>query len=1119
MIETDISLKPTPDLPVSNSSSFDIVAILNNKDTVRVGWESLTANYIKQTSDVPQIPGESSGRPYITFAADDTGLYVSNGSAWRKMATYGDNWDDLKSSDTRFLPVNSTITLNEEERANVFSSLQLGTATLDVAGLVKVSTDPEGTINIDTDGVLHVNVASPILETNPDGKPGVVYIKDFYDGFDENDSSDISSKCAVTERYVHQAIQNSNVDVPRATYTSAGIVQIDSNSALTVDDAGILNTVSATADKSGVVKLVTKENESAPAAISVGVANNLVEAKAAEILSRKATSSQLGLVKVPGSSAVTVNSSGELDVRYATGTDHGIVVVLNELSSDVDYSTYTSTAVTPGAVTEYVNSKLETLNQTFPTASVDTLGVVQIGSGVKTSESGVLSIDNATPTRLGGVTVEIASNDTAPSKVPTVSRVAEMVDGKIINFKDATATKAGVVRLGRDRDEPITFGEVPVGVNASGQLCIDSSEIAPATNTTTGVVLLSSSNTSLSSSDGLTIGQGSTGAIYVDASANRATTSKYGLVKLSTNSTLPTTNPGVGIDANGNLRLDGTIEGGEGSGGSGEGGGSSYVVGGSTDLNSSTSATVGLLSGSSTLAVGSASYTTPGVVKLGTSGTMSGDGISVGVDSDGRLRVNLGNASYSVGGIVKLGTSSTISVAGLPVGVDSDGRLRVGVYPASYNLGGIVLLGTSDVISSGTPVGVDSNGRLAVASTGGSTGGSTVDEYQLLHYSDGLDSLAAGPDAVAYCADSLAIGLGAVVGATYASQSKDAAATRQSSTSDSTTNNTSVLYSSNSVAVGLHAQASGFKSTSYGNFATASASSSTAIGNSAIASGSSSTATGIVATASGTSSTASGVNSKASGNSATASGSSSNASADYSTASGVQSTASGTNSTANGYNSTASGTSSTAIGNGATASQDYATASGYNAKASGAGSTAIGSSSTANTSSTAIGIGSTARGSDDTAIGSSSTASGNTSTAIGSSATASKGLSAAIGYNSAAGGANSVAIGAGARVGSSGTSSVAIGAGAYVNDAGVVAINAGGAAANYPGVTSTQFYIIPYGSSLATKYLDGEAGIGYIVLDVNTGNILARGCRKLNAICTQHTTDFTPTDYSNIQYY
>ena len=1030
MIETDISLKPTPDLPVSNSSSFDIVAIVNNKDTARVGWESLTANYIKQTSDVPQIPGESSGSPYITFAADDTGLYVSNGSAWRKMATYGDNWDDLKSSDTRFLPVNSTITLSAQERANVFSSLQLGTATLDVAGLVKVSTDPEGTINIDTDGVLHVNLAKPILETNPDGKPGVVYIKDFYDGFDENDSSDISSKCAVTERYVHQAIQNSNVDVPRATYTSAGIVQIDSNSALTVDDAGILNTVSATADKSGVVKLVTKENESAPAAISVGVANNLVEAKAAEILSRKATSSQLGLVKVPGPSAVTVNSSGELDVRYATGTDHGIVVVLNELSSDVDYSTYTSTAVTPGAVTEYVNSKLETLNQTFPTASADTLGVVQIGSGVKTSESGVLSIDNATPTRLGGVTVEIASNDTAPSKVPTVSRVAEMVDGKIINFKDATATKSGVVRLGRDRDEPITFGEVPVGVNASGQMCIDSAEIAQATNTTTGTVLLSSSNTSLSSSDGLTIGQGSTGAIYVDAAANRATTSKYGLVKLSTNSTLPTTNPGVGIDANGNLRLDGTIEGGEGGSGEG-GGGSSYVVGGSTDLNSSTSATVGLLSGSSTLAVGPASTTTPGVVKLGTSSVIS-SGNPVGVDSNGRLQVEftppVGPASYNTAGVVKLGTSGTVSVDGMPVGVDSDRRLRIGVYPASYNRGGIVLLGTSDVISSGTPVGVDSNGRLAVAST--------VDEYQLLHYSDGLDSLAAGPDAVAYCADSLAIGLGAVVGATYASQSKTETATRNSTDADSETNNTSTSYSSNSVAVGLHAQASGFQSTAYGNFATAS--------------GSSSTATGIVSTASGPSSTASGVNSKATGNSATASGSSSNASADYSTASGVQSTASGTNSTAIGYNSTASGSSSTAIGNGATASN---------------------------------------------------------------------GLSAAIGYNSAASGSNSVAIGAGARVGSSGTSSVAIGAGAYVNDDGVVAINAGGSAANYPGVTSTQFYIIHAGSDLSQTYLGGEAGLGYIVLDVNTGNILARGCRKLSAICTQHTTDFTPTGYSNIQYY
>lgn len=567
MIETDISLKPTPDLPVSNSSSFDIVAILNNKDTVRVGWESLTANYIKQTSDVPQVQGESSSSPYITFAADDTGLYVSDGSDWRKMATYGENWDDLKSSDTRFLPVNSTITLSEEERTNVFSSIQLGTATLDVAGLVKVSTDPEGTINIDTDGVLHVNLATPILEINPDGKPGIVYIKDFYDGFDENDSSDISSKCAVTERYVHQAIQNHNVDIPRATYTSAGIVQIDSNSALTVDDAGILNTVSATADTSGVVRLVKKDNESVPAAISVGFANSLVEAKAAEILSTKATSSQLGLVKVPGSSAVTVNSSGELDVRYATDTQHGVVMVVDELSPYGDYSEYTSATVSPGAVKEYVTYELDKVYEKFPVASTYNLGLVQIESGcaagLQINEFGVLSTPTGAEKRLGSVLVIPGIMDPAPFTVPTLKKVIDMLPTPNTCPLADTGVD-GVAKLGRNRDNPIISGAIPVGVNVSGQLCIDSSDIGKekrATNSTYGVVRLSSGNTGLSATttnnSGLPIGRGPDGAIYVDVSSasSLATVARYGLVKLSIDSTLPSSNPGIGVDANGRLRL------------------------------------------------------------------------------------------------------------------------------------------------------------------------------------------------------------------------------------------------------------------------------------------------------------------------------------------------------------------------------------------------------------------------------------------------------------------------------------------------------------------------------------------------------------------------------------
>lgn len=782
MIETDILLKPVPDLPVSNSSAFDIVAVVNNKDTVRVSWESLTANYIKQTRDVPTIPGESSDSPYITFAADDTGLYVSDGSAWRKMATYGDNWNDLQSSDTRFLPVNSTVTLSEEERANVFSSLQLGNATLEVAGLVKVSTDPEDTVNIDADGVLHVNMATPILETNPDGKPGVVYIKDFYDGFDENDSSDLSNKCAVTERYVHQAIQNSNVDIPRATYTEAGIVQIDINSALTVDDAGILSVRTATADVEGVLRIQSAENESAPAAASVGVVNNLINNKASEILARKATASQLGLVKVPGLSAVTVNDAGELNVRYATSTEHGTVVAMEEIVPDTDYSSYTSTAVTPGAVVNYVTERLDTLNETFPVASATTLGVIRVGAGLRADEDGLLSLDNATESRLGGVTVDIAANDTAPSTVPTVARVIEMVDGKVINFTDATTTEPGVVKLGRGPENPILDG-APVGVNAAGQLYIDSSVTSPslATYTEAGIVQLSSSSTGLSATaqsyPGLSIGMGAGGAIYVDAGAasNRATTSRPGLVKLSvaSDTILPSSNPGIGVDAQGRLRVDATSIGGGSSSSSGNWiiNGTSYDDDAEVKAGHYASVEYYEYANYKYPIVRKATNSSWGVVLLSSMEEVSSNGIPIGVDEEGKLRADfeldgggtLGVATTDALGLVKLGTSSTIS-SGWPVGVDSNGRLYVSASSASGSLNitaatfndlGGVYLSTPDIISAASAViGRNSSGKIVVRAADASNYGAVklgediyddTDSYKLVgRTSDGR--LAIGTD-------------------------------------------------------------------------------------------------------------------------------------------------------------------------------------------------------------------------------------------------------------------------------------------------------------------------------------------------------------------------------------
>ena len=88
-----------------------------------------------------------------------------------------------------------------------------------------------------------------------------------------------------------------------------------------------------------------------------------------------------------------------------------------------------------------------------------------------------------------------------------------------------------------------------------------------------------------------------------------------------------------------------------------------------------------------------------------------------------------------------------------------------------------------------------------------------------------------------------------------------------------------------------------------------------------------------------------------------------------------------------------------------------------------------------------------------------------------------------------------------------------------------MALNAGGTASNanldeeYSDGKSTQLYLIGAGTELAASYTDGEAGLGFVVMDHLAGKIVARGCCKLSSICTLHATDFTPKNVSNISAY
>ena len=749
-----IPFKLVPELPLSSTSSFDIVAVVDNKDTVRVRWNALTANHISQTEDVPSAPGTTVGISYITLAADETGLYINDSSSWRKAPSYGANWGDL-TEDTRFLLVNTPMSLDKDEVKNVRQSIQLDVATGTDLGLVKVlptstSAAQAESVKVNNDGLVVIDFATPIVEESPEGVPGVVRLKNYYSSAITGDGT-----YAVTEKYVREAINNyaENVTLPIATESSLGAIVVDSGTALTISASGTLSIKSATSENTGVVFLDEETDIDSAVdshAASVGLVNTIVDRKIRGI-STTIAGQDLGMVRVPGDTAITIDGVGNIDVRTATETAPGAVTVLGELKPGADYSG--NTAVTPQAVTDYVESKFSNLTQSLPIATASELGAIRVGSSVTVNEdTGVLNIANATPTRLGGVYVALATNDINSSTVPTEGRVVELINSSTTSVGTAKIDRYGTVKL--SLPDIINEG-AKIGVNSYGQLVAEKTTISSGTidgevgiaeSGVLGLVSLSSSHkiSTASARPGLPIGSDVYGTIYVDSEASTATNSRLGLVKLGTQNVLSVNAPAVGMDAQGRLRLAGDAD-----------GGTSYYM----YKTSKPADPVNLYyyeEGSYNMPfIYTATSAKRGAVLLGTDTVITG-GTPVGVDSSGRLAVSinisgtsggsgsLGTATATSSGVVKLSQDGVIT-GGLPVGVNANGQLVVASSSTNLTsattsaLGGVKLSVASIYQSGYGSIGLNNNNQIVVAPATETTpgvvkvgGGVVSDTYTLV---------------------------------------------------------------------------------------------------------------------------------------------------------------------------------------------------------------------------------------------------------------------------------------------------------------------------------------------------------------------------------------------------
>lgn len=758
-VSVDIPIRLVSDLPLDGSDTFDVIAVVGNKDTVRINWNNLSSNSVQQTHTIPVGPGIASGVApnTITLAVDKGGLYVSDGSEWRKTFTYSDNWDDLEPSEdgreARFLLVNKPMSLSDEEIGYVKESLNIGIATSVKEGLVKGhdnTTDATkedyvpNAVRVDTNGTMYVNVAHPASEANPSGIPGIVTLKDYYDADSVSDGIH-----AVTENYVREAINNygETVKLPIATTEQVGVVQAIEGSPIKVDSGGRISIDTATHAQQGVVYVDNNKDTSVDShAASVGLVKEMLTSEINPVKTTIAGDS-LGMVRVPGNTAITIDSSGVISVRSAANSGaEGIVNIIQELSPSVEYSNDTTgnTAVTPQAITDYVDYRLEHLDESLPKATATTLGAIMTGAGVTTDSNGVLTLTNATPQTIGGVYVQLAEddeNEITPASVPTVSRVREMI-GDISGTSAGVASTSsyGVVKLSTS----IIEDGAKIGVNSYGQLIAEKTsisggfidgEVGLAKYNELGLVALSANKTvsNTANSPGLPIGANSTGMLYVDASASAATTNKLGLVKLSVPSgVLNSSDPGVGVDENGKLRVNLS--------GTSSGGSTSYYM----YETSKPSDPVNLYyykDGAYNMPfVYTATSSKKGVVLLGTSTIIKG-GTPVGVDDSGRLSVainlsgggddssaTIGTATSTSAGVVKLAQDERIT-GGLPIGLNANGQLVVASSSTNLSSATTSIMGGVKLSSADTyqdlygRVGLNNNNQIVVAPATYSTPG------------------------------------------------------------------------------------------------------------------------------------------------------------------------------------------------------------------------------------------------------------------------------------------------------------------------------------------------------------------------------------------------------------
>lgn len=479
-------LRDLPQLAITPDAKTTIPVVQDNVLTGRLSWELWTAELAKLKGNSPTEPATSGDEGY--FAADNTGIYAYKNGAWHKAPVYNDKWDDL-TINTRFLLVNESMDLSDEEIANARASLKIHIATQTEPGLVRAMTQaeqdvcPGAPLTINPDGTAYIVSATGTT-------PGVVTV---WDGTEGN--------VATTDYVAQQIALIKQYELPVAQPGRVGGIQSDAEQdgtpgIFTVTSEGQVKIRSAYVptepteeDGYGLVKIAGEISANDTGVVPANTLHTYLQTWFTEAYG-VATPLQAGIVRpytegiwtgeyiAPTGTNVGPlffrDNQGGIDIYPAGATVPGVAMVYDAIpleAADLPISSKYPITASLSAVKTYVDNKLTTVKVAVdmePATKQSAGAVLPADAAFILTDDGTLTLRDALPGSRGLANIATEIRADQDDRIPDVGLLREYMSStltpirqSIKDIQEQISTLTGVTAGMQGQIDGIYAGDNP----------------------------------------------------------------------------------------------------------------------------------------------------------------------------------------------------------------------------------------------------------------------------------------------------------------------------------------------------------------------------------------------------------------------------------------------------------------------------------------------------------------------------------------------------------------------------------------------------------------------------------------------------------------------------------